>query len=90
MALLAPIPGVARRSAELLLAEVGTDMQRFPTAAHLCSGAGFCPGNHQSAGRQDSGKTPPSNRWLRGKKSADGKCRRPIQIVLFCLGMNAV
>jgi transposase len=66
MALLDTIPGVARRSAELLVAEVGTDMQRFPTAAHLCKWAGVCPGNHESAGRQYSGKTPPSNRWLRG------------------------
>ncbi len=66
MALLDTIPGVARRSAELLLAEVGTNMQRFPTAAHLCKWAGVCPGNHESAGRQYSGKTPPSNRWLRG------------------------
>lgn len=64
--LLDTIPGVARHSAELLLAEVGTDMQRFPTAAHLCKWAGVCPGNHESAGRQYSGKTPPSNRWLRG------------------------
>jgi len=66
MALLDTIPGVARHSAELLLAEVGTDMQRFPTAAHLCKWAGVCPGNHESAGRHYSGKTPPSNRWLRG------------------------
>jgi transposase len=66
MTLLDTIPGVARQSAELLLAEVGTDMQRFPTAAHLCKWAGVCPGNHESAGRQYSGKTPPRNRWLRG------------------------
>jgi len=66
MVLLDTIPGVARQSAELLLAEVGVDMRRFPTAAHLCKWAGVCPGNHESAGRQYSGKTPPSNRWLRG------------------------
>jgi transposase len=66
MILLDTIAGVARRSAQLLLAEVGTDMQRFPTAAHLCKWAGVCPGNHESGGRQYSGKTPPSNRWLRG------------------------
>ncbi len=66
MTLLAPIPGVARQSAELLLAEVGIDMGRFPRAAHLCKWAGVCPGNHQSAGKQYSGKTPPSNRWRRG------------------------
>ncbi len=66
MTLLDTIPGVARQSAELLLAEVGTDMQRFASAAHLCKWAGVCPGNHESAGKQYSGKTPPSNRWLRG------------------------
>lgn len=66
MTLLDTIPGVARQSAELLLAEVGADMQRFPSAAHLCKWAGICPGNHESAGKQYSGKTPPSNRWLRG------------------------
>ncbi len=66
MALLDPIPGVARQSAELLLAEVGVDMSRFPSAAQLCKWAGVCPGNHESAGKHYSGKTPPSNRWLRG------------------------
>ncbi len=66
MSLLDTIPGVARQSAELLLAEVGVDMSRFPSAAHLCKWAGVCPGNHESAGKQYSGKTPPSNRWLRG------------------------
>lgn len=66
MTLLDTIPGVARQSAELLLAEVGIDMSRFPSAAHLCKWAGICPGNHESAGKLYSGKTPPSNRWLRG------------------------
>ena len=66
MTLLDTIPGVARQSAELLLAEVGVEMHRFPSAAHLCKWAGVCPGNHESAGKQSSGKTPPSNRWLRG------------------------
>ena len=66
MTLLNTIPGVARQSAELLLAEVGVEMSRFPSTAHLCKWAGVCPGNHESAGRQPLGKTPPSNRWLRG------------------------
>jgi transposase len=65
MPLLDSIPGIARQSAELLLAEIGSDMRRFPSAAHLCKWAGVCPGNHESAGKHYSGKTPPANRWLR-------------------------
>ena len=49
-ALLQTIPGVGRLTAEVVLAEVGADMGRFPTAGHLASGAGMCPGNHESAG----------------------------------------
>jgi len=45
------IPGIARRSAEVIVAEIGLEMERFPSAAHLCSWAGLCPGNHQSAGK---------------------------------------
>jgi transposase len=59
------IPGVARRSAEQILAELGDDMGRFPTAAQAASWAGVCPGNHESAGKRKSGKTRKGNRWLR-------------------------
>jgi transposase len=59
------IPGVGRRSAEEILAEIGTDMRRFPTAAHLCSWARVCPGNDESAGKRRSGRTGHANRWLR-------------------------
>ena len=59
------IPGVGRRTAEALVAEMGTDMSRFPTAAHLASWAGMCPGNHESAGKQQSGKTRSGNKWLK-------------------------
>ncbi|MCL6444221.1 MAG: transposase [Alicyclobacillus sp.] len=52
LACLEGIPGVGRKAAELILAEVGTDMSRFPTAAHLASWAGLCPGNHESAGKR--------------------------------------
>jgi transposase len=59
------IPGVGRRTAEVLLAEIGTDMARFPTAAHLASWAGLCPGNNESAGKRKSGKTRKGDVWLR-------------------------
>jgi len=59
------IPGVGRRTAEVLLAEVGPDLSRFPSAAHLASWAGLCPGNHQSAGKRRNGRTRPGNPWLR-------------------------
>jgi transposase len=59
------IPGVGRRTAETVLVELGPDLSRFPTAGHLASWAGMCPGNHQSAGKQHSGKTRKGNKWLR-------------------------
>jgi transposase len=59
------IPGVGRRIAEILLAEIGTEMSRFPTAAHLASWAGMCPGNHTSGGKRLSGAIRGGNRWLR-------------------------
>lgn len=63
--LLDTIPGVGRETAELIIAEVGTDMQRFRSAAHLASWAKVCPGNNESAGKRHSGKTGRGNRWLR-------------------------
>jgi transposase len=59
------IPGVSRRTAEVMLAEMGTDMGRFPRAEHLSSWAGMCPGNNESAGKRKSGKTRKGSRWLR-------------------------
>jgi transposase len=59
------IPGVGQRAAEMLLAEIGTDMCRFPTAKHLASWAGMCPGHNESAGKRRSGKTRTGSRWLR-------------------------
>jgi transposase len=59
------ITGVARRSAEQILAELGDDMSRFPTAAHAASWTGICPGNNESAGKRKSGRTRKGNRWLR-------------------------
>lgn len=63
--LLDTIPGVGRTTAELIVAEIGTDMQRFGSAAHLASWAKVCPGNHERAGKRSSGKTGTGNRWLR-------------------------
>ncbi len=59
------IPGVGRYTAEVLLAEIGPDMSRFPSAAHLASWAGMCPGNYESAGKRQKGKTRKGNKWLR-------------------------
>jgi transposase len=59
------ITGVARRTAEQILAELGDDMSRFPTAGNAASWTGICPGNNESAGKRKSGKTRKGNRWLR-------------------------
>jgi transposase len=64
VALLDTIPGVNRRIAEVMLAEVGLDMSRFPTADHLASWAGLAPGNHQSGGKRYSGRTTKGNKSL--------------------------
>jgi transposase len=62
--LLCTIPGVQRRTAEALLAEIGTDMTRFPSERHLASWAGQCPGNDRSAGKHRSGKSRHGSKWL--------------------------
>ena len=59
------IPGVDRRAAEVIVAEVGTDMTRFATAGHLCRWAGMSPGNNESAGKRKSGRTTKGSCWLR-------------------------
>jgi len=60
------IPGVSRQTAQVILAEVGTDLERFPTSRHLASWAGLCPGNDESAGKRRSGRTRKGSPWLRG------------------------
>ena len=65
--LLCTIPGVGRRAAEVIIAETGGDMRAFPTAKHLASWAGMCPGNDESAGKRRSGKT---------RKGSSGLARR--------------
>lgn len=59
------IPGMGRRGAEQVLAEIGTDMNRFPTSRHLASWAGMCPGNNESAGKRIGGRTRRANPWLK-------------------------
>jgi transposase len=54
---LATIPGVAQRTAEIIVAETGADMTRFPSSAHLASWAGLCPGHNESGGKRRSGRT---------------------------------
>jgi transposase len=61
---LCTIPGVATRTAQVLIAECGLDMSIFPTVGHFASWAGICPGHHESAGRRRSGRTRPGPRWL--------------------------
>lgn len=63
--LLDGVPGINRRIAQIILAEVGTDVERFPSAKHLASWAGLCPGNDQSAGKVRNGKTRKGTTWLR-------------------------
>ena len=58
------ITGVGKRAAECLIAEIGVDMTKFPTAAHLASWGGMCPGNNITGGKRRSGKTNKGNRWL--------------------------
>ncbi|MGH8984809.1 MAG: IS110 family transposase [Acidimicrobiia bacterium] len=59
------IPGIGKRVAEVVIAEIGIDMSRFPTAAHLASWAGLCPGNHESAHKRRSGKARKGDAALR-------------------------
>lgn len=57
--------GIDRHGAQAILAEIGTDMRRFPSAAHLAAWAGLCPGNNESAGKRRSGRARKGSRWVR-------------------------
>jgi transposase len=64
--LLVTIPGISTLVADVIIAETGGDMSRFPTAGHLASWAGTCPGSNESAGRIKSTQTRPGNPYLKG------------------------
>src|SRR5213083_418139 len=64
VSLLCTIPGVQQRTAQAIVAEIGVDMSRFPSARHLASWAGQCPGNDRSAGKRRSGRTRHGSKWL--------------------------
>jgi transposase len=59
------VTGLARRSIEVLLGELGWDMSHFPDAAHAASWVGICPGQHETGGKQHSGRTRQGNRWAK-------------------------
>jgi transposase len=59
------VPGIGRRSAEVIISEIGVDMSRFASAGHLASWARLCPGTHESAGKRRSARTGNGNNWLR-------------------------
>jgi len=64
--LIITIPGISTLVADVIIAETGADMSRFPTAGHLTSWAGTCPGSNESAGRVKTTKTRPGNPYLKG------------------------
>jgi transposase len=63
--LLTTIPGIGEHAAQVIISEIGVEMGRFPTAAHLASWAGLCPGNNESAGKHRSGRTRKGSAQLR-------------------------
>lgn len=80
MARLDTIPGINQRTAEVIIAEIGVDMRVFPSAGHLASWAGLCPGNNESAGKHEPAGVRSGNRWLRSaltEAALAGRSGRP-------------
>lgn len=84
------IPGVGTRSAQVILAEIGMDMSRFPSAEHLCSWAGIVPGNHQSAGKRKSGKTNKGNKTLKSMLIQCAKSAKRVKGSYFSAQFNRI
>jgi transposase len=73
--LLAPVPGLGRLTIDVVIAETGADMSRFPAASQLASWVGLCPANHESAGKCRRAGTGHGNKWLR-KAMIEAAARR--------------
>ena len=81
---LTAIPGIKMVSAQQIVAEIGHDMSRFLTAAHLCNWAGICPGNNESAGKRKSGKTNYANKILKTTLVQSAKSAKRSKKSYFC------
>lgn len=81
--LLSQIPGLSQRTAEVVVAEIGVDMSRFPSSDHLASWAGLCPGNDESAGKRRSGRTRPGNKTLKSTLVEAAKAAARVQDSYF-------
>jgi transposase len=84
------IPGIGRKSAESIIAEIGIDMSRFPSAANLASWAGLCPGNNESAGKRRSGKTTKGNSMLRITLIECAKAAKRVKHSFFYAQFNRI
>ena len=80
--LICTIPGISTITADVVVAETGADMSRFPSAKHLASWAGTTPGNNESAGKVKSSKTRPGNPYLQGALGATGRSRQSVTSAL--------
>jgi transposase len=78
------IPGIGQISAQQIIAEIGIDMSRFPSAAHLCNWAGICPGNNESASKRKSGKTNYANKTLKSTLTQCAQAVKKNKDSFFC------